>query len=90
MFNQLVLAAMPAISSPTLAQAIIGELGVYKSRGHGGGHYPKAKIGFGHAQHAKARRSSVGANGPHQGAREIARRAGRGLDGQCESRGPYG
>jgi len=83
-------AIVASTASPLLAQTAIGELGVYKSRGHGGGHYPKAKIGFGYAQHAKARRSHVGAKGPHQGACEITRRAARGLDGQCESRGPHG
>jgi hypothetical protein len=85
-FNRLVVAALEKFSSPVLQQAAIAELGEYKSRGHGGGHYPRARIGFGYAQHAKALRSHVRGNphqNPHQGAREIARRAARGFDGQC-------
>jgi hypothetical protein len=81
-FNRLVVAAMMSAPSPTLVQAAIAEIGEYKSRGHGGHHHPRARIGFGYAQHAKAHRSRVTGN-PHQGAREVARRLARGFDGQC-------
>ena len=64
---------MTQTSSPILANLLIGQLGAYKSRGHGGGHTPKAKYGFVFAQHARINYKHV----PHQGAREIARRLER-------------
>lgn len=70
-FNRKVVAIISAIASPLLQQAEIAKLGEYKSRGHGGGHHPKAKIGFGYAHHNRAGRSKYQ---PHQGKQEIARR----------------
>ena len=82
-FNRLVLEAMRSFAEPSLQQAAIAELGEYKSRGHGGRYYPKSAIGTARTQHRRAWRNTVGSKGPHQGAREIARRAARGPNGQC-------
>jgi hypothetical protein len=64
---------MTQTKSPILADLLIGQLGAYKSRGHGGGHTPHAKFGFAFAQMRSASRNVT----PHQGAREIARRLAR-------------
>lgn len=61
---------MTQTSSPILANLLIGQLGAYKSRGHGGGHTPKAKYGFAFTENKKSRSKYQ----PHQGEREITRR----------------
>lgn len=68
--RQIIVQAQETLNGLAL-QAFIEQLGTYTSRGHGGQHRPKARIGFMFAQHRKAK---ISRNSPHQGAKEIARR----------------
>ena len=74
-----ILAIVSSTASPLLAQIAIGKLGAYKSRGHGGRHYPKLRFGTLASVYRACRSGHI----PHQGKKEIARRAARGIDGQC-------